>query len=94
MVNYIFGVEWDDPFRFMLINEEGDSTTPKSLMYSQTSKVTVYELHYQVGLRVPYSLIIVDTPGYGDNKGIERDYEITDSIQQLFKGDKDIQVSI
>ena len=86
MVNYVLGVEWDDPFRFLLISEEG----PNSQAHSQTSKVTAYELHYQVGFRVPYSLIIVDTPGYGDTKGIERDHQITDSIQQFFKDEKGI----
>jgi len=93
MVNYIIGVEWNDPFRFMLISEEGASFLPNSQAHSQTSKVTAYELHYQVGFRVPYSLIIVDTPGYGDTKGIERDHQITDSIQQFFKDEKGIQVS-
>ena len=90
MVNYVLGVEWDDPFRFLLISEEG----PNSQAHSQTSKVTAYELHYQVGFRVPYSLIIVDTPGYGDTKGIERDHQITDSIQQFFKDEKGIRVSL
>ncbi len=93
MVNYILGVEWDDPFRFLLIGEEGNSSLPNSQAHSQTSKVTAYELHYQVGFRVPYSLIIVDTPGYGDTKGLERDREITDSIEQFFKDKKGIQVS-
>ena len=94
MVNYILGVEWDDPFRFLLIDEEENSSLPNSQAHSQTSKVTAYELHYQVGFRVPYSLIIVDTPGYGDTKGIERDIQITDSIQHFFKDEKGIQVSI
>jgi len=93
MVNYILGVEWDDPFRFLLIDEEENSSLPNSQAHSQTSKVTAYELHYQVGFRVPYSLIIVDTPGYGDTKGIERDIQITDSIQHFFKDEKGIQVS-
>jgi len=94
MINYILGVEWDDPFRFMLINEEGTSLKPsKSQAHSQTSKVTAYELHHQEGFKIPFSLVIVDTPGYGDTKGVERDYEITDCIQQYFKDDKGIQVS-
>jgi len=92
MINYILGLEWDDPFRFLLINEEEDSTRSKSQMHSQTSKVTAYELHHQEGFKIPYSLVIVDTPGYGDTKGVERDYEITDYIQQFFKDDKGIQV--
>ena len=64
-------------------------------MHSQTSQMTAYELHHQEGFLIPYSLIIVDTPGYDDSMGgVKRDSEITDYIQQFFKDDKDIQVSI
>jgi len=93
MVNYILGVEFEDPFRFLLIKEEGTSSQPNSQAHSQTSKVTAYEIHHQEGFKIPYSLIIVDTPGYGDTKGIDRDREITDSIQHFFKDKKGIQVS-
>lgn len=89
MVNYILGVDWEDPFRFMLIREENTSTNQA---HSQTSRVTAYELHYEAGFRVPYSLIIVDTPGYGDTKGVDRDHQITETIQQFFKDEKGIQV--
>lgn len=89
MVNYILDVEWDDPFRFVLIREEDTSSNQA---HSQTSSVTAYELHYEAGFRVPYSLIIVDTPGYGDTKGVTRDHQITEIIQQFFKDEKGIQV--
>jgi len=93
MVNYILGVEWNDPFRFIMISEKETSSIPNSQAHSQTATVTAYEIHYEIGFRIPYSLIIVDTPGYGDTKGIDRDREITDSIQQFFKDKKGIQVS-
>ncbi len=89
MVNYILDVEWDDPFRFVLIREE---ETSSNQAHSQTSSVTAYELHYEAGFRVPYSLIIVDTPGYGDTKGVTRDHQITENIQQFFQDEKGIQV--
>jgi len=96
MVNYILGVEFDDPFRFLLISDEG--TSKKSQAYSQTNKVIAYELLYQEGFKIPYSLIIVDTPGYCDTNssttnGIDRDSQITDAIQLFFKDEKGIQVS-
>ncbi len=96
MVNYILGVEFGDPFRFLLISDEG--TSKKSQAYSQTNKVIAYELLYQEGFKIPYSLIIVDTPGYCDTNssttnGIDRDAQITDAIQQFFKDKKGIQVS-
>ena len=38
-----------------------------------TRFVTSYTLHYQEGFRVPYSLVLIDTPGFADSSGIARD---------------------
>uniref|UniRef100_A0A667ZTH7 Fibronectin type-III domain-containing protein n=1 Tax=Myripristis murdjan TaxID=586833 RepID=A0A667ZTH7_9TELE len=60
MINYIVGVEWNDNFRFRLI-DEGQL---KSEAESQTSEVTVYKINHQEGFKIPYSLTIVDTPDF------------------------------
>ncbi|XP_076602180.1 uncharacterized protein LOC143329911 [Chaetodon auriga] len=80
MINYIVGVEWKDNFRFKLINEDQS----KSQAESQTSEVTVYQINYQEGFKIPFSLTVVDTPGFGDTRGIGRDREITEQIRRLF----------
>ncbi|KAJ3595643.1 hypothetical protein NHX12_004946 [Muraenolepis orangiensis] len=80
MINYILGIDWKDSFRFKLIDE----SQSKSQAQSQTSHVTAYKVNYQDGFRVPYSLTIVDTPGFGDTRGIDRDREITEQIRRLF----------
>ncbi|XP_057377823.1 uncharacterized protein LOC130699592 [Daphnia carinata] len=85
MINYIFDVQWDDPFRFELIREQ---LAGNSQSHSQTSGITVYDINHTEGFRVPYSLTIVDTPGYGDTKGLDRDKEITEMIRKFFE-DKD-----
>ncbi|XP_057368811.1 uncharacterized protein LOC130689886 [Daphnia carinata] len=87
MVNYVLDVQWEDPFRFMLIDEDG--TTNQA--FSQTSEITAYDIHYRNGFRIPFSLTIVDTPGFGDTQGIERDKQITSAIKQFFEHENGIQ---
>ncbi len=81
MVNYILGVKWNDPFRFKCVRE--DETTAKNQAISQTSTVTAYTLRHHNGMAVPYSITIIDTPGYGDTRGVQRDKEITRKIHQF-----------
>ncbi|XP_027144033.1 uncharacterized protein LOC109138191 [Larimichthys crocea] len=80
MINYIVGVDWKDDFRFKLITEDQS----RSQSESQTSEVTVYKINYQDGFNIPFSLTVVDTPGFGDTRGIKRDKEITEQIRRLF----------
>ncbi|XP_035989430.1 uncharacterized protein LOC105922847 [Fundulus heteroclitus] len=80
MINYMVGVEWNDSFRFKLINEDSS----RSQAHSQTSEVTVYEIYHQDGFKIPYSLTVIDTPGFGDTKGVTRDQEITEQIRRIF----------
>ncbi|XP_047223727.1 uncharacterized protein LOC124870140 [Girardinichthys multiradiatus] len=80
MINYIVGVKWNDGFRFKLINEDSSM----SQAHSQTSEVTVYEIYHQDGFKIPYSLTVIDTPGFGDTRGVTRDREITEQIRRIF----------
>ncbi|KAK0130768.1 hypothetical protein N1851_034563 [Merluccius polli] len=80
IINYILGVTWEDRFRFMLVDED----TTKSQAHSQTSEVTVYKLNHRNGFQIDYSLTIVDTPGFGDTRGIERDRMIISQLENLF----------
>ncbi len=47
-------------------------------------KITAYQLNHMDGFRVPYSLTIVDTPGFGDTRGISHDQKITAQIHSFF----------
>ncbi|XP_056311178.1 uncharacterized protein LOC130222673 [Danio aesculapii] len=80
MINYILGVKWEDDFRFVLIDEGRQ----KSQAESQTSEITAYQINHMDGFQVPYSLTIVDTPGFGDTKGIKQDQKLTAQIQEFF----------
>ena len=79
MINYIMGVKWKDNFRFKLIREE----TTENQAHSQTQKITAYTIHQIQGSAVPYTLTIIDTPGFGDTRGLERDKLIVDQIKEL-----------
>lgn len=80
MINYVLGVRWEDSFRFKIV-EEGQS---KLNLNGHTSEITVYKLYHQEGFRVNYSLTIIDTPGFGDVRGVDRDKEITEQLRNLF----------
>ncbi|CAI5789384.1 Stonustoxin subunit alpha [Podarcis lilfordi] len=73
MINHILGVQWEDDFRFKLIQAE-----------SQSSEVTAYVVHHQKGLEVPYSLTFIDTPGFGDMEGRKKYKQITKQIREFF----------
>ncbi|XP_057365083.1 uncharacterized protein LOC130685824 [Daphnia carinata] len=87
LVNYVLGVEWEDDFRFKLIDEPTD----KSQAHSQTDLVTTYDLYEMKGSRLGYSLTVVDTPGFGDTSGIERDKKIMQQIKDYFQSPHGIQ---
>ncbi|XP_030266652.1 uncharacterized protein LOC115577936 [Sparus aurata] len=80
IINYILGVEWEDSYRFKLVHEDPS----KSQAESQTSEVTVYKINHQEGFEIDHSLTFVDTPGFGDTRGIKRDKEITEQLRNLF----------
>ncbi|KAI9524149.1 hypothetical protein NQZ68_019412 [Dissostichus eleginoides] len=82
LINYIVGVEWKDDFRFKLVDEDQS----RSQAESQTSEVTVYKINHQEGFKIPFSLTIVDTPGFGYTS-IKRDKEITEQLRNLFSAE-------
>ncbi|KAM4689141.1 uncharacterized protein O3C94_007289 [Discoglossus pictus] len=80
MVNYVLGVEWEDNYRFKLVEE----ITNKSQAHSQTTKVIAYQINHVEEFKIPYSLTIVDTPGFGDTRGIGEDKKILEKIHECF----------
>ena len=86
LLNYVLGVEYEDNFRFMMvdINEEWK----RSQAHSQTQGINIYTLHHMEGMAVDFTLTIVDTPGFGDTRGMEKDREIQQQIHALFDAEK------
>ncbi|XP_028397352.1 uncharacterized protein LOC114521140 [Dendronephthya gigantea] len=88
MINYILGVEWEDSFRLKLIHEDSSNQGSESIgkqTCSQTQFVTCYTLPHLKGFKVPYTLTIVDTPGFGDTRGIKHDKIITEQVRKFFE---------
>lgn len=79
MINFILGVQWEDDFRFKLVTEKVTSQHE-----SVTKEITAYTIHPLEGSNIPYTFTIIDTPGFGDTRGLERDISITNQIREFF----------
>ncbi|XP_051249886.1 septin-4-like [Dicentrarchus labrax] len=82
LVNYTMGVEWEDNVWFQIVEDEKRSQTQ-----SQTSDVIVYEIFGFEDKTLPYSLTIIDTPGYGDTRGTEEDVIVSQRLFDLFRSE-------
>ncbi|XP_053195575.1 septin-8-B-like [Scomber japonicus] len=87
LFNYIMGVKFEDNIWFEIVKEEEKSCTT----HSQTSDVIVYEIFGYEGKTLPYSLTIIDTPGYGDTRGIEQDDIVSKRLFDLFHSDDGVK---
>ena len=83
MINYIVGVKWEHNFRFKIVDDHGEGL-PQSQAHSQTQIITSYTIYKSNHHNIPYTLTIIDTPGFGDTRGIERDKAITKLIRDFF----------
>ena len=81
MVNYFLGVKWKHKFRLKLIHDE----VSHSQAHSQTQTITAYTFYWYEGSPLNCNLTIIDTPGFGDTRGLERDQEITRNIREFFE---------
>ena len=77
-VNFLLGVDIIDDYRYKIIQER----TNKSQANSQTSQVNIYNIR-SIGGYPPIK--IIDTPGFGDTAGIEKDNEIVGQIEKFLK---------
>ncbi|XP_005478448.1 uncharacterized protein LOC100702315 [Oreochromis niloticus] len=86
LINYSMRVKWEDEIWFQIVEEKEKSQTE-----SQTEDVIVYEIFGFEDETVPYSLTIIDTPGYGDTRGIEHDVIVSERLLDLFRSDDGVQ---
>ncbi|XP_052078202.1 uncharacterized protein LOC127716136 [Mytilus californianus] len=85
MANYVFGVTWEDCFRFSLVDlEPSEAKRQVDQSHSQTEWVTCYTIYNSSCSRIDYTINLIDTPGFGDTRGLEQDSVIVDQIRELF----------
>ncbi|XP_028456703.1 uncharacterized protein LOC114570580 [Perca flavescens] len=82
LVNYAMGVEWEDDVWFQIVKDE-----KRSKSGSQTLEVIVYQIFGFESKTLPYSLTIIDTPGYRSNDGIECDVNIMERLLDWFQSE-------
>ena len=78
MINYVFNIQSDDPFRFQLIQKRP----------TKTNRIAIYDIYHNEEFKIPFSLTIVDTPSFVDNP--EKNKEIAEMICDLFRDRREI----
>lgn len=84
LVNHAMGVKWEDDIWFKIVEDrEGGEKTSQS----QTSDVIVYQIFGFEDRTLPFSLTIIDTPGFGDTRKDKKDTMISERLLQWFRSD-------
>lgn len=83
VVNYLLGVKWEDKERYKLATDKEESSGEEtSEIQSKTKWISSYTFHQTKTL--DYKVTLIDTPGFGDTGGKERDKFITSQIKDFF----------
>ncbi|KAI4800118.1 hypothetical protein KUCAC02_016383 [Chaenocephalus aceratus] len=80
LVNFAMGVKYEDNVWYQIVQEEKRSQTE-----SQTPDVIVYEVFGLDNRTLPFSLTIIDTPGYGHTEGMDKDVIVSERLLDLFR---------
>ncbi|XP_043100846.1 uncharacterized protein LOC122348990 [Puntigrus tetrazona] len=83
MVNYLMGVKFKDEIWYEITEEQSRDQSE-----SQTSEITMYEV---CPSKSPMSLTIIDTPGYGDTRGLDKDLEVAENLATLFQSNDGVR---
>jgi hypothetical protein len=87
IANYLYSVQWTDDFRFKAVTEgdEAGSLSPKAQSESQTDFITTYKFMWQPGFPCDFHVLLTDTPGFADTRGLERDNDTVIQLKNLFE---------
>jgi len=81
MMNRLFGIELDDDFRILLVDDSTSDVTT-----SVTQHITIYRVRHFPGMNDVHerSLILVDSPGFADTRGLEADHFTVNAFKVAF----------
>ena len=83
LVNFILGVEFEDDFRYVIIDEKN---VQGNEVVDQTKSVTKNTSIYYIKKYKDFpSIILIDTPGFGDTSGPDKDRLIIEDIKNTFE---------
>ena len=83
LVNFILGVEFEDDFRYVIIDEKNEQGNE---VIDQTKSVTQNTSIYYIKKYKDFpSIILIDTPGFGDTSGPDKDRLIIEDIKNTFE---------
>eukprot|EP01059_Diplonema_ambulator_P020922 TRINITY_DN3487_c0_g4_i2.p1 TRINITY_DN3487_c0_g4~~TRINITY_DN3487_c0_g4_i2.p1 ORF type:complete len:676 (+),score=296.12 TRINITY_DN3487_c0_g4_i2:230-2029(+) len=82
MANFAAGVDYNTPVRYRLVQEPA-----RDQAFSQTQTVNSYHVWCD---KFSYTLRLIDTPGFGDTSGVERDESITKDIYEFLQKEEEI----
>jgi GTP-binding protein EngB required for normal cell division len=80
VLNFLMGIRLEDKFRLVMVDDSAAIGTQ-----SVTQFVTFYRVRHMPGMPVNQSVVLVDSPGYGDCRGIEADKFVTKCFASAFK---------
>ena len=83
LMNYLLGVKFEDKYRVRLVSLKEEELQKTGQHESQTEWVTAYNIPTD-GLNLDFDICVIDTPGFGDTRGIEQDKEVFAQLGYLF----------
>ena len=84
LINYYLNVDFDSNIRYILVDEKDIEKENKNSGISKTRDVKYYYLR---GNNEQPLLKVIDTPGFGDTRGIDKDRITIEAIRKLFEKD-------
>ena len=82
-VNYLADMNYDDPWRYKLVDENDIKDVPPG----ESNMITSYYVNYQRddGKEIFINIKIIDTPGLGDTKGVQQNNLIIKQLEEFLK---------